>query len=361
MGRLLRRLGYLLRRARHEADLRDEIDTHRSLRRAQLERDGAARPDAERASRRALGNVALAREDARGVWTFAWLERAWQDLATGARILRTAPGLTLTAIALIALVIGGNATIYSMVHGLLTKGAPGVEADGLFTLSWTDERGEVWAEKSYEQYVQIAAQSRTLDPLLACNYQRVALGTEGGTYFVRAGLVSQNYFETLRIRLVKGRAPSPEESRPDAAGLVGVISHRIWQEQFGGVEDVVGRSLTINGRHVTIIGVAPPMFHGAWMGEFFDAWLPFSSYPQVGRVQGGAPDGRAAPVLMIARLRPGVTRPEALAELTTISARLHANEREGGPRAGLVPYSVTAGGNSFVSTGEGRSSRCSLS
>ncbi len=296
MGRLLRRLGYLLRRARHEADLRDEIDAHRSLRRAQLERDGATPPDAERASRHALGNVALAREDARGVWTFAWIERAWQDLATGARILRTAPGLTLTAIALIALVIGGNATIYSMVHGILTKGAPGVDATGLFTLSWTNEDGQVWAEKTHEQYVQIAEQSSTLAPLLACNYQRVALGTEGGTYYVRAGLVSQNYFETLRIRLAKGRAPSPEESRPDAAGLVGVISHRIWQEQFGGAEDVVGRSLTINGRHVNIVGVAPPMFHGAWLGEFFDAWLPFSSYPQIGRAQDGPADGRNAPV-----------------------------------------------------------------
>jgi len=358
MGRLLRRLGYLLRRARHEADLRDEIDAHRSLRRAQLERDGVTPPDAERASRHALGNVALAREDARGVWTFAWIERAWQDLATGARILRTAPGLTLTAIALIALVIGGNATIYSMVHGILTKGAPGVDATGLFTLSWTNEDGQVWAEKTHEQYLQIAEQSSTLAPLLACNYQRVALGTEGGTYYVRAGLVSQNYFETLRIRLAKGRAPSPEESRPDAAGLVGVISHRIWQEQFGGAEDVVGRSLTINGRHVNIVGVAPPMFHGAWLGEFFDAWLPFSSYPQIGRAQDGPADGRNAPVLMLGRLRPGVTRAEALAELTTISARLpvesrsepFSTERRTAQRAGLVPYSVTAGGNSLVST-----------
>src|SRR4029450_161473 len=109
--------------------------------------------------------------DARGVWTFGSIERAWQDLATGARIMRTAPGLTLTAITLIVLVIGGNATIYSIVHGILTKGAPGGGATGLFTLSWTDQRGEIWAEKSYEQYVQIAGQSRTLDPLLACNYQ----------------------------------------------------------------------------------------------------------------------------------------------------------------------------------------------
>jgi predicted permease len=349
MGKLLRRLRYLLRPTRHDADLRDEINTHRSLRKAQLERDGFPSDHAERASRYALGNDHLAREEARNVWTFGWLERIWQDLATGARILRTAPGLTVTAIALIALVIGGNATIYSMVHGILTKGAPGVEADGLFTLTWTDERGEVWAEKSYEQYLQIAEQSKTLSALLACNYQRVALGTEGGTYFVRAGLVSQNYFETLRIRLVKGRAPSPEESRPDAAGLVGVISHRIWQEQFGGVDDVVGRSLTINGQHVTIVGVAPPLFHGAWLGEFFDAWLPFSSYPQVVRIQGEASDGRAAPVLLIGRLRPGVTRTEALAELTTVSARLHADERDGAPRAGLVPYSITAGGNNVIS------------
>ena len=186
MGQFLRRLRYFLRRARHDEELRDELETHRSLRQAQLERDGIPPDTAARVSRHALGNHHLAREDARGVWTLGWLERAWQDVAAGARILRTAPGLTLTAVALVALVIGGNATIYSIVDGILTKGASGVNAGGLFTLSWIDERGEVVAEQSFERYLQLAGTTRTMSPLLACNYQRVALGVGNGVCATRA-------------------------------------------------------------------------------------------------------------------------------------------------------------------------------
>jgi predicted permease len=350
MGRLLRRLRYLLRLRNADAELRDEIDTHRSLRQAQLERNGVSPTEAARASRYALGNHHLSREEARGIWTLGWLERAWQDVAAGTRILRTAPGLALTAVALVALVIGGNATIYSVVHGVLTKGAPGVDADGLFTLSWTNSRGEVWAERSYERYLQIAAQSKTLDPMLACFYQRAALDAAGGNYFIRAGLVSQNYFETLRLRLVRGRPPSAEESRPDAPGLVGVISHRVWQEQFAGAEDVIGRSVTLNGRHVTVVGVAPPLFQGAWMGELFDVWLPYSSYPLVARTASGRSDGLDGPVLILGRLRPGVTRAQAQAEIATIDERVRTSERDDPEQVALIPYSVNAGGNSLVAT-----------
>jgi predicted permease len=355
MERLLRRLRYLLRRGRHDADLRIEVETHRSLRQAQLERAGLAPPDAVLASRRALGNQHLAREESRGVWTVGWLERAWQDLVSGARILRTAPGLTLTAVALLALVIGGNATIYSVVHGILRKGAPGVDARDMYTLSWTNERGEVWAERSYDHYEKIAAEARTLSPLLACTFQRVALGIEDGVSAVRAGLVSPNYFETLRLQLAKGRVPSQEESRPDAPGLVAVITDRIWREQFGRADDVIGRSLTVNGRHATVIGVAPPWFHGAWLGEMFDVWLPFSSYPQVVRSTRGVSDGRHdAPVLIAGRLQPGVSRAEAQAEVATIDGRIQMATRKSIERLTLVPYSATAGGNSLVATQGGR-------
>ena len=349
MGQLLRRLRYLLRRSRHERDLRDEIETHRSLRQAQLERDGIETINAEHASTRLLGNHHLAREDVRGIWTPGALERAWQDLAAGARILRTAPGLTLTAVALVALVIGGNATIYSVVHGVLTKGAPGVDADGLVTVSRIDEHGEPWAESSYERYVQLAAETKTLESLLACNYQRVALGTEAGVYALRAGLVSQNYFDTLRLRLARGRAPSADESRAGAPGLVAVVSDRLWREQLGARDDIVGLGLTINDQHVTVVGVAPPAFQGAWLGEMFDAWLPFSSYGQVVRASDDA-GWREAPVIIAGRLAAGVSRAEAQAELALIGARFRADRAESRQRITLVPYSATGGGNSLVAT-----------
>ncbi|MEO7190103.1 MAG: ABC transporter permease [Vicinamibacterales bacterium] len=354
MGTFLCRLWFCLRRSRHAADLRREIETHRSLRQDQLERDGASRGDAERASRRALGNVSLSREDVRGVWTPGWLERLWQDAVTGARIVRTAPGLTLTAVVLVALVIGGNATIYSMMHGVLRKGAPGVDASGLFTLSWINARGEPRAENSYERYLRLATETRTLDPLLACGYQRVAVSTDDGTYAVRAGLVSQNYFETLGVDLERGRAPSADESQPGALGLIAVISDRFWHEHFHGAEDVIGRSLVVNGQQATVIGVAPRWFQGAWLSELFDIWLPLASYPQIVHASGEGADGRVAPVIMTGRLRPGVGLRQAQAELATIDARLQWEGRNGSERVTLVPYSATAGGDNAVATQGGR-------
>jgi putative ABC transport system permease protein len=354
MGQLLRRLEYLVRRGRHDAELGEEIDTHQSLRQAQLERDGLRSADARRTSRRAFGNDALAREDAHALWTFGAIERGWQDLNAGARILRTAPGLTLASIALVALVIGGNATIYSMVHGVLTKGTPGVAPDGLVTLSWLNAGGEVGAESSYDRYRELAARTRSLAPLLGSHYRRVVLGTEQGTYATRAGLVSPNYFEALRVRLERGREPSIAESGSAAAGLVAVISHRIWLEQFGGADDVVGRRLTVNGRDATVIGVAPRHFHGAWLGEFFDVWLPFSSYSEVVRQEGAVTDDGSAPVLIVGRLAVGVSRAQAQAEVAAIDARLEAAERSQPRRVVLLPYSATAGGNSLLATQGGR-------
>ena len=98
MTSLLRRLWYRVTQARHDADLAEEIETHRQLRQAQLERDGLSPADAALASRRALGNVALAREDAAEVWTVGWIEHAWQDLVLAVRGLRHSKTFTLVAV-----------------------------------------------------------------------------------------------------------------------------------------------------------------------------------------------------------------------------------------------------------------------
>jgi predicted permease len=242
-----------------------------------------------------------------------------------------------------------------MVHGLLTKGAPAVDAHELFTLSWTTQRGDVMAERSYDRYVRLAAETRLLSPLLASHYERVAVGMDDGTYAMRAGLVSQNYFDTLGVRLQRGRTPSPDESRAGAPDLVAVVSDRLWHEHFAGAEDIVGRRLIVNGQEAAIVGVAPRGFQGAWLTELYDVWLPFaSSYPRIVHTPGEAADGRDAPVLMTGRLRSGVSRDRAQAELAAIAGQPGPDGHVPTDRVSLVPYSATAGGDSFLATMGGR-------
>src|SRR5688572_5166512 len=139
MGSLYRRLVFLLRRSRREADLREEIETHRTLRQEQLERAGIPGRMALPASRHALGNVMLAREDVRRVWIASMFEEAWQDLRTVVRGLRKRPSFSLIAIGTLALGIGANTALFSIYNSLLLRTLPVREPGSLVLLDgeWT--------------------------------------------------------------------------------------------------------------------------------------------------------------------------------------------------------------------------------
>jgi hypothetical protein len=139
LGRLLRRS--LFRRSQDDDDLHHEIQFHIAQETGRRIASGQSRADAERGAQMALGSVALVQERTRAVWVWTALEQLVQDLRFGFRILTKSPGLSATAVLLVALVIGGNATIFSMAHGILAKPSPGVHAAGLQTVSWAAEDG----------------------------------------------------------------------------------------------------------------------------------------------------------------------------------------------------------------------------
>src|SRR5262249_47372345 len=238
-----------------DAEIDEELESH--LRMAIQDRiDRGDAPDEAR--RRALiecGSRTLAREEMRSVWTWTALEQLVTDLQIGARVLWRAPSLSGSAVLLIALVIGGNTTIYSMVHGVLAKPAPGVVADRLVTLGWVTD-GDEHPGGSFPNYLQGAVASRTVRPMLAFDFQRLILTTSDGSYAVQGATVSGNYFETLAVRPAIGRTFTENEGRLDAAGLVAVISDRLWRERFGGSPAVIGQTTVLNGHVATIVGVA---------------------------------------------------------------------------------------------------------
>jgi predicted permease len=331
-----------------DADIEDEIESHLLLAIEDRIERGQPPRDARRAALLEFGSVPLAKEDARAVWSWTALEQLADDIRTGSRILTRSPGVSATAVVLIALVIGGNTTIFSIVHGLLTKPAPGIAADRLVSLGWIVDTQPVHPVDSYANYLDVAAGSTTVHPLLASQYERFTLTLDHGSYAVHGGLVSANYFETLGLHPAKGRTFT-DESRLDASGLVAVISHRLWQNQFRGADDVIGQAIELDGHPATIVGVGPPRFQGVWLGELSDVWVPLLGYSRIhGSLAANQPVSGAT--AMVGRLAPGITLSQARAEFDAISRRLQtadpaANKKK---RVVLFPYSATGAGDSLI-------------
>src|SRR5439155_15206537 len=250
---------------------------------------------------------------------------------------------------LIALVIGGNRTSFSMVHAVLAKPAPGVAADRLVTIGWVTD-GEEHPGGSYPNYLQVSAASKTVSPMLAFDFQRFILTTRDGSYAIQGATVSSNYFDTLAIRPIVGRAFNESEGRLDASGLVAVISHRLWREHFAESPEIVGQTTIVNGYVATIIGVAPPLFRGLMMAEGSDVWLPLVAYAQLDRRRGTLADPLAPFFVTIGRLAPGVSLSEAQAEVATIARQLPRipGDTVRSRTIQLFPYSATAAGDSLV-------------
>ncbi len=248
-----------------------------------------------------------------------------EDLRYGCRILTKSPGLSAVAVILVAVVVGGNTTVFSIVHGVLKKPAAGVYGTGLVTLNWINEQGPIEPTTSYPNYQDLAAHSTTLRPMFGSqSWGRFTLNHENGSHAVNGSLVSQNYFETLSIRMVHGRAFTEEESRASASGLVAIISYHAWQNYFQGT-GVIGRAVAVNRIPATIIGVAPEGFRGTRLGEAADIWLPIVSYAQAAGQQNVLLNRDAYEFSLTGRLAQGTSLAQANAELSTIWTRLQAD------------------------------------
>ncbi len=318
-----------------------------SRRRHAIELDrGQSDADAKSAARRALGNLTRVKEETRAVWISTRLEQFFQDLRFGLRILTRSSGVSATAVVLIALVIGGNTTVFSIAHGILRKPTPGVHADDLATVSWVPADGNVQSFNSYPAYLHFLEHSTTVRPLAAVDFQRLTLTQDNGSFAVKATLVSPNYFGTLGANLVKGRGFNADDVRLDSTGVL-VIAHHVWQNTFNGAADVVGRTVSLNGLPATVVGVAEPHFRGAWLAELADVWVPLA--PERSSLQ---PNHPSDAVSMIGRRAPGTSLAEAQAELTTLWTQLQRAHPELNQKlkVRLVSYSATAGGDSLVAT-----------
>ena len=276
------------------------------------------------------------------------LEQLLQDFRHAARTLRNSPVLSAVAVLLIALGLGANLTIYSIIHSILARPARAVQADGLVLLghSIDGQLADGGPLNSYPNYLDLAAQTKTMSALTASVSARtLTLTLQDGTYEVRGEMVAANYFQTLGVSMVRGRTFTDAESR-GIGGLSIVIAYDLWRNQFHGMENIVGERISVNGHAATIIGVVAEGFHGWALAPHFEIGLPLPGFARIEGSEEHLIDRTWGGVFIMGRLAPRLTLSQAKTEFAALSDGLvaaHPDENRGWA-AVLAPYTRTAFG-----------------
>lgn len=262
----------------------------------------------------------------------------WQDIRYGTRMLFKSRAFTIVAVLSLALGIGANTTIFTLINTVLLQSLPVAEPAQLMSVFGTDENNKGnqldFAPVSYPNYVDYRDQNDVFSGLLVFGGVGMSLSGTGEPEQINGLMVSGNYFDLLGVKAARGRTFLPEEDATPGTHPVIVLSHGLWQRRFGGDPSIVGKTLTFNNQGFTVIGITPPAFRGTFAIGAADFWVPMAMHDQVltGTFRKWFNERRALLFNVIGRLKPGVTREQAQAALQTIGRRLEqeypqANEK----------------------------------
>jgi len=251
----------------------------------------------------------------------------WHDLRFGLRGFKTSPGFAGVAVLTLALGLAVNTTVFSWIDALLLNPLPGVGATHeLLHMESVTAAGEYLVNLSFIDYRDYRDNLKLVSELAIARNTPLSVGAAGEIERAWGELVSGNFFDVLRIKPMLGRTFLPEESGDKPAAYpVAVISHRMWQRRFGGDPGVLGKTIRLNRRELTIIGVAPPEFRGTRAGLAYDVWAPITMAVAMGTGSGALNyRGTRDITSTFVRLKPGVTLEQARAEVGALARRLGA-------------------------------------
>ncbi|HKQ73671.1 MAG TPA: ABC transporter permease [Blastocatellia bacterium] len=251
-------------------------------------------------------------------------DEMFQDLRFGLRMLLKNPRFTLIATFTLALGIGANTAIFSLVNALLLRPLGGVtEPERLAQVGRQYAGKSYLSDSSYPDYLDYREQNTTLSGLALRSPTGFHLSTGQEAAAVSGELVSGNFFDVLGVRTAQGRLITPADEQGDAASRVAVLSYRLWRQRFGAEPGVIGRTIKLDGHDFVVIGVAGEGFDGTKVGERFDVWAPLLTLRQTNPKRANLfSDRRPSWLEMFGRLKPGVTIAQARAEFSTIAERL---------------------------------------
>ena len=322
-------------------DVDEELRFHLDMRAEELMRQGVEAAEARAQAQREFGDLLEARGELAAIDRrraarrdrVEWWSDLWADLRFGIRVLRRQPGFTVVVLLTLMLGIGANTAIFTVVDAALLRPLPYREPERLVHL-WETKRGDVGdrAEASYPDFLDWRSQSRSLSAIEGYDPPNLTVAADGTEPLMLGGArVTPGFLPMLGVRPATGRGFAPEESMAGGAPVV-VLTHRFWLQRLGGDPRVIGRSITLDHRAYTVVGVLPRTFHFAPV-EDAELWLP---------IDATAP--RASErfnhwLNVVARLKPGATAATARADLSAVMRRLGAEypETNAGRDVAVVP------------------------
>ncbi|HWR50593.1 MAG TPA: ABC transporter permease [Bryobacteraceae bacterium] len=332
-----RRLRYWLHSGERACLLREEMEFHLEMKTQEFVEAGMMEPDARDAARRQFGNPTLQQEESRRIWIARWVSDLMQDTVFAARTLRKQPGFASVAILSAALGIGACSLIFGIANFALFRPLPVDEASGLASIYGTSRR-KAGLTISYPD-VEDLRRARSFQAVTAfTQFTPAVISSHGEPRRYWGSIVTANYFDVVRPAFIIGRGFGSAKDDTTGQAPSVVLSHQLWQSRFGADRGIVGRTIELNKRKATVLGVTGPGFSGTELAIVSDFWVPFSMLGDFS--DPGATAERLAKrsdhwLSAAARLRDGTTIKDAAAEIAVIGERISAASPESKKDRGL--------------------------
>ena len=294
LGNVARGLRSLFRKEQVNRELDEELGAYLEMAAEEKMKDGLSRKEALREVRLERGSLEVSKEIVRSGGWESFVDTCWSDLRFAARLLRRSPGFTTVAILILALGIGANTSIFSLLNAVMLQSIPVRHPEQLVVLRWsvhelpeesnigTSSSGDcLWVPGvhqscsfSYPMYEAILARTDVFSSVMAmAGAGQLDLSGNGPASLVGGELVSGNYFDTLGVSSALGRTLAPSDDQPGATPVI-VLSYAYWQRAFGSAPDTVGKTIRLNGAPFTIVGVIDRRFTRLTPGKSHDLWVP---------------------------------------------------------------------------------------
>jgi predicted permease len=317
-------------RERLYAELDEEIAAHLEERVEELLSEGMSKEEAEAKARKEFGNVTAIKQTAREAWGWKWIEDFFVDLRFGLRMSKKSPVLTLAAVLTLALGIGANTALFTLLYGLVLRSLPTPDATQLVKVGIASTAQSAEDDGTWMTYPMLNAfrkeQTSFLDISGWVQGFAVLRDKQGAAQRYSAAMVSGNAFELLGLQPYGGRLiqPSDDVRGGPSTGWPVVLSYGFWKDFYGGAGDVIGRKVMVSDVPMTVVGITPPDFQGVWPGTQIKMYLPFHFLP----IAQNIPDlleetnQELFGVYVMGRLKPGVSMAEANAEVKQLQGGL---------------------------------------
>jgi predicted permease len=327
-----RRFTMLMHRRQFDADLEEEMQLHLELRQKEHLDSGMTADSARAAARRGFGNLTTLKEKSHTAWGWEWFEQLVQDMRHGLRMLRKSPGFTAVAVLTLALGIGANTALFSVVNGVLLNPLPYVHSDQVVTMvGWFPGYGE--SSTSYPDFLDWVRLNHTFSSLAAYRRDSFNLTGQGEAEQVTAMDVSAGFFPLLSVNPVLGRDFSSAEDQLGGPPAV-ILSGGFWKRKFGSSPDIIGKAVNLDGTDYTVVGVIPENFYFCCSSTGFrlsDVYVTIgaSKDPPVR-------DRRMISTWGVGRMKQGVTLAQARGDMDGVARSLGAAYPDTDKDTGIV-------------------------